>query len=642
MVKKAIRILLYSAGLAALLVLCVITGIHMERSRQEADRTRREHVSDIAVVNMDDGIMVGDLRINYASQLMGFPGDNFTVTGLNDARTGIENDSYAACIIIPETFSASVTSLEREPRKVVLDYQYNLRLDEESGLQAVNDVNAFITMLNSNVAYMYMDAIMAQFHQVQDDSSTILSNDNTELELLAGIDAAKLIAMAEPVEETIVDRDMEPLEFAAFTKLNSALMEGLFSDYENAVQEGKRDLAAIKDANAGAETVIDDFQTAYRTVIDDTVEGQAALLETGHENLAEAVGLYNEEIDRRLEETRAVVEEILNEQLSRDQKEANDRLDELYPEDISGNDPGKDGGEKLSENDPGQGDPGRNTGPQGDEKSISGNDPGDGKEDRITLTKPGEEQIAGIADRFLELFKMESESEEIDRVLQEYYVDALYEECREQMERMEEEEKKLSESMEKYETDLQDYDPMRYIERADLEAWLDDINDNAGELFDSVEQNNTDYLAYAEEVYAATAEQKSLLRDSLDEAEEQTAANVEECIQELKSSREAVNGVNVSLLEGFTDTLEYTRVGSRGNTSVYDHIINPVLPQINSRTASNTAENTEEAAAEEKTFAKTWIAVILGIGIALCLAEILLQLRQQHKKTAERSGEISL
>ena len=141
---------------------------------------------------------------------------------------------------------------------------------------------------------------------------------------------------------------------------------------------------------------------------------------------------------------------------------------------------------------------------------------------------------------------------------------------------------------------------------------------------------------------AKEVEQKSLLRDSLDEAEEQTAANVEECIQELKSSREAVNGVNVSLLEGFTDTLEYTRVGSRGNTSVYDHIINPVLPQINSRTASNTAENTEEAAAEEKTFAKTWIAVILGIGIALCLAEILLQLRQQHKKTAERSGEISL
>ena len=258
--KKTIRVLLYGAGLTALLVLCIITGMYMERKRKEDKEMRKEHVSDIAVVNMDDGIVVGESRINYASQLMDFPGDNFIVTGLNDARAGIENGTYAACIVIPETFSASVTSLEREPRKVVLNYQYNLRLDEESGLQAVNDVNAFITMLNSNTAYMYMDAIMAQYHRVQDDSSTILSNDNTELELLAGIDAARLIAMAEPVEEIIVERDIEPVELDAYRNLNSSLMEALYADYADAVQEGKNDFAVLKETNAEAETVIDDFQ----------------------------------------------------------------------------------------------------------------------------------------------------------------------------------------------------------------------------------------------------------------------------------------------------------------------------------------------------------------------------------------------
>ncbi|RKJ44845.1 hypothetical protein D7X98_10580 [bacterium 1XD8-76] len=589
-VKKTIRVLLYGAGLTTLLVLCVITGMYMERKRKEDKEMREEHVSDIAVVNMDDGIVVGESRINYASQLMDFPGDNFIVTGLNDARAGIENGTYAACIVIPETFSASVTSLEREPRKVVLNYQYNLRLDEESGLQAVNDVNAFITMLNSNTAYMYMDAIMAQYHRVQDDSSTILSNDNTELD--------------------------------AYRNLNSSLMEALYADYADAVQEGKNDFAVLKETNAEAETVIDDFQKAYRTVIDDTVAGQAALLETGHENLAEAVGHYNEEIDRKQEEAKEAVEEILNEQRLRDQREANERLEELYPEDVSGNNPKKERQGSISGNDPDGGD-------------VSGNDPGGEENDRIRLTKPDEEQIGRVTDLLLELFQAEAESEEIAQVLQEYYVDALYEECEEQMTRMEEEEKKLGENLEKYEKGLLEYDPMQYIERADMESRLDDINDNAGKLFDSVEQNNTDYLIYAEDVYSATAEQKNLLRDSLDEAGEQTAANVEECIGELKLSREAVNSENVSLLGGFAGTLEYTRVGSQGNTAAYDHIINPVLPQVNSRTASNTEENTADEDGRGGGSMQVWLLVVLGIGIVACLTEIFFSVRQQYKKSSD-------
>ena len=179
-VKKVMRIALCVVGLVALLVLSSIVGMYIERNHQEAQEMQKEHVSTIAVVNMDDGIAIGETRTNYASQLMSFPGDNFTVTGLTDAKSGIENGTYAAYVVIPETFSASVTSIENEPRKVTLGYQYNTKLDEESELQAVKDVNAFVNLLNSNIAYMYVDAILAEFHNVQDDSSIILSNDNKE------------------------------------------------------------------------------------------------------------------------------------------------------------------------------------------------------------------------------------------------------------------------------------------------------------------------------------------------------------------------------------------------------------------------------------------------------------------------------
>ncbi len=50
-----------------------------------------EHVTTIAVVNMDNSVIVGEKQINYASQLINFPIESFTVTGLTDAKMEIEN-----------------------------------------------------------------------------------------------------------------------------------------------------------------------------------------------------------------------------------------------------------------------------------------------------------------------------------------------------------------------------------------------------------------------------------------------------------------------------------------------------------------------------------------------------------------------
>ena len=89
--KKVVRIVLFGVGLVALLTLSGIVGVHIERNRQETMEMQKEQVSTIAVVNMDDGITIGETQINYDSQLMSFPSDNFTVTGLTDANSGIEN-----------------------------------------------------------------------------------------------------------------------------------------------------------------------------------------------------------------------------------------------------------------------------------------------------------------------------------------------------------------------------------------------------------------------------------------------------------------------------------------------------------------------------------------------------------------------
>lgn len=745
--KKVIRIALCVVGLVALLVLSSIVGMYIERNQQEAREMQKEHVSTVAVVNMDDGIAIGETRTNYASQLMSFPGDNFTVTGLTDAKSGIENGTYAAYVVIPETFSASVTSIENEPRKVTLGYQYNTKLDEESELQAVKDVSAFVNLLNSNIAYMYMDAILAEFHNVQDDSSIILSNDNKELELLANVNALQLIAVAEPVEEVFVENDIQPVELTTYTTRNTVLLESMLLSYAEATQKGKEDYASIQETNGEVDTATENFFLTYQAVVEDSASEQAKLLETGRNNLSDAVGSYNQDVNVKGKDVEQIVGEVVNEQVSWNQIEANRQLEEALQKADQDNDGALNNLQQEWENTyeniktEAEGNLQYQLGNTDDstekplEKIVvnaytkgfnealniinSEIDSWDGEDDitvediqniigkyenidfeqnvegveecqqqindlkiqlkeylnnihidwdnlnislptideiknenkeagnanqdidnteipQIFLTKIRDEQITDSTNRILDLFKMESASEQIDQVIQTYFVDALSEESKNQMSRLTDAEKQLSRSMDHYENSLVTYDPLQYIEKANLDTYLNDIEINTGEMVDSVEENNSDYMLYATEMYTNTTEHTTLLRSSLEEANKQTTANIENCVSGLLLSREEINDQNVSMLKGFTDSLRYTRVASQGNAEVYDFIVNPVISQIDGQTVTKMPIPT----LEKNNLVKTWMIIVLGIGIVICLTEVCISFRRQNRKSAGENDDL--
>lgn len=733
-VKKWLKIALCGAGALVLLILSGMIGIHIERNRQKALELQKEHISTIAVVNMDNGVRVGNEHINYASQLMSFPNDHFVVTGLTDAKAGIENGTYAAYIVIPETFSESVISIENNPKKVMLVYQYNNKLIAEAKIQAVNDINAFIILLNSNTAYMYLDAIMAEFHRIQDDSSTILANDKKELELLAGVNAAKLIAAAKPVEETSVNHEIQPVELTVYTTRNRALLDNLLFRYSEAFQKGKEDYAVIQKENNEVEMAADSFLLAYDAVIQDTAEEHARLLTEGRDKLAEAVSLCSQSDEVQEAALKSLVADIIRMQLDADTKSAESQLQEIIELIRNGDDETlkdlqqrwetayqdlrwkvdetlvqkseacRDNLEELVEEAYIQGyrdalgdlggqidsmkqdaDPeniavkalqeaisnNMVSGPFapkaeayiGNSKAVvreqlnsisvdwdqldvffsevsgrasSGNDEGDGESCAIFLTAINDEETIGSMVReTLDLFKMKSESEQIDDVIQTYFVDALSKESKRQMARLTDEKQQLSQTINNYEASLVGFDLLQYIENANLSACLNDIEANTGEMLTTVEQNNSDYMLYATEMYTHTTERISQARKSLDEAYSQTSENVTDCINDLISSREAINSQNVSLLEGFVNSLRYTRVESQGNAEVYDYIVNPVVSQISGLVIANKTE----PALKKGDSMKTWLILVLGIGILLCLAEVAIDFLQQYEKQAEKDGD---
>lgn len=679
--KKLWGIMLYGTGLAVLAAVSVFGGVRLERNRQEALKVQEEHVSAIAVVNMDDGVTVGDTQVNYAGQLLSFPNGHFTVTGLTDAKTGIENGKYAAYIVIPETFSASVTSVENDPAKVILSYRYNAKLGEEAKLQAVSDINAFMALFNSNIAYMYMDAIMAEFHRIQDDSAIILANDNMELELIADINASELIASAVPVEEVTVGSDVQPVELTAYYARNDAILSGMQSEYSAALQKGKEDYALIKGESAAVENAAEKFFGLYDTTAQEMAAAQAQSLAEGQNKLSEAVGDYNQNADSQEEEMRGIAAKIINLQLEADRKAAENQLQEIVNDlkgGTSGNDPGgsreetadqapvsieetaEESEEETTEEtaEESEGETTEETAEESEaetaeesEEETTEEEAGktlDGAagdagstEERYEIVLSATEDtkaVDSLVKEMLGLFKMESEAEEIDSVIRTYFVDALSEGNKRQMTRLSEEMETVKGSMESYERRLTEFDPMEYIGNANLNAYLNDIDVNAREMLQAVAENNSDYMLYASEMYTNTTEHTTQVKTALDEANTQTVKNVADCMNDLALSRAQVNSLNVDLLKGFTESLAYTKVGSRENVEVYDCIINPIVPRINGQAAPDT--DTDVTAIQREYSIKIWLVAILGAAILFCTAGIIAGLRRQYGSRTKEEEEL--
>lgn len=739
---RTIKGIFYGVGIAVLLGLSCVAGIYIEREHQKTLELQKEHVATIALVNMDNGVIVDEKQINYASQLINFPSENFTVTGLTDAKMGIENGTYAAYIIIPETFSASVTSIENDPRKTVLEYQYNPNLAETAQIQAMSDVNAFIATFNTNIAYMYVDAVLTEFHRIQDDSSTILANDNSELLRLENVNASMLIEAAEHVEETIVDNNIQSVELTPYTAQNDNLLDSMLMRYMEAAQQAQNDYAAIQETRSEVNTAADNFFSTYNSVIYDTNAEQSDILSEGKTSLLDAVGNYNQGVDEQREEVEKLISELIdeeeriaNEQLNDiltriggDRKALQEAMQKAVDEDLeeslsiyqekmkawlkeivsgsyktgydvgyeAGYEAGRNAGyevgfkdgfiaddendlsvstntvseqvlkenldkyidaynfeEKVNElgtikidwaevNGKLQADGGTEK-PEGTGSSDAGEAEGTGSgsssganmDYNISLS---EDSSDAAVDGIMDLFHLGYNPDEVNDVIQTCFVDRLQDVHQGQMARLDDAQKVLLQNMNDYEYQLENYDPMAYIRDADLGTYLDNIENNARGMLDVVEQNNYEYRTYAEDVYYATSEHTSQLIDSLNTANTHTTANIESCIDELKSSRLKLNSQNVDMLEGFAEALAYTRVGSQGNAEVYDYIINPVV----SRTTGEALPITDAVDTGKEISIRTLLIILLGIGIAACLAVILFTIRVRYKKPEKEKGNIYL
>ena len=237
-------------------------GMQNERARIQQEE-QAETVTDIAIVNLDKGIYEDNQTKYYSNELINLELDNLVSENLEAARQGINNGSYAAYILIPAEFSENAVSLNTIPEKSTLEFAVNPNLREDVSRLTMANIKNFEINLNTNMSYMYVQALLEEFHEAQDSAGTIMKNDDAEMARLMELDPAGLMTSPEPVEIAWADPEIEDADFDSLFEINMQISKDLQDNYDTFAEEGE---TAFEEIKAGENTVVDGMDTFMETV----------------------------------------------------------------------------------------------------------------------------------------------------------------------------------------------------------------------------------------------------------------------------------------------------------------------------------------------------------------------------------------
>lgn len=296
---------MFKSIMKVLIIVSFITIIYFggrySAKYQLEQENKKSTIATIAVVNADTGTMVDGEKKFYASELMAFPDTNFKSTGLEDAREGIVDGRYAAYILIPENFSASIESVNREPEKSQITYAVYDDLRQDVQNKVVNDIHNFILTLSTNISYIYVDAILEEMHSVQDDSEMIMQNDIADMEAIIGVETAELIAEVEYEPLEVTEIEIKYMDLTDDYETVNNTVEEICNTYIANMQKAEEEFAAIKERSVGLGNLLTEVSETFSSVDILVDEEDENVCEEGMTELLGIVQTYEDGRNKKLE-----------------------------------------------------------------------------------------------------------------------------------------------------------------------------------------------------------------------------------------------------------------------------------------------------------------------------------------------------
>mgnify|MGYP002768880303 FL=1 len=166
MKQKTSNIIIKTGLVILVIIASLLLGFLIGRQNQIKPETI-EYETKIAIVNNDQGVSEHGETIFYTREfLKPFTTNSvYEFTTINNAKSGLQNNTYSGYLIIPENFSKNIASLSTTKTKATLLYSLNNQQPSvlENSIIKINDV---INTLDQNVASNYVSNILNNVNNV--------------------------------------------------------------------------------------------------------------------------------------------------------------------------------------------------------------------------------------------------------------------------------------------------------------------------------------------------------------------------------------------------------------------------------------------------------------------------------------------
>ena len=278
---------------------------------------------DIAVVNLDDGVKLKGKKAYYAGKIITLPNEHFYMTGLDDARNGLKSGKYGAYIVIPATFSKAIESINNDPQKATIKYTVNADNNDASLASIVNDINSFASVVSENITFIYVSAILDEYHRAQDNTKVILKNDSIDLDNINSISPESLLGRYENVKENNIDFKPSDIDLDKYNVENENIVDSFSRELREAKEENERNFDNIKREGEEVRTGTDSFGRFFESltplrdnsgnsVYSHGLTNIERLLSGHNDRLNSSFNMFDEIFKRQNEQTKNVIQEEAN------------------------------------------------------------------------------------------------------------------------------------------------------------------------------------------------------------------------------------------------------------------------------------------------------------------------------------------
>ena len=591
---------------STLIIGCFLLGVKSVENRIQQEE-REQTVTGIAIVNLDQGVIQKNKKIFYSSELLDLNSDYLVVENLETARQGINNGTYAAYIVIPSQFSHNAISINQEPQKAVLEFAMNPNLREDISRLTMVNIKNFEIGLNTNMAYMYVQAILEEFHNAQDGAEIILANDDAEKVRIEEMNPDALLSALEYTPYDLEAPPIDKVDFDGILKDNIEISGELKKNYDQFVSDGKEKLNQIKEGETTVVQEMDDFADLLGDVHLDR-DGEESVYAEGLQELENYVKKYEEE----LADQRAVIESmvevapivsptptptpvsaetempmpsatptatptqipvVIKQMLMESLEDINNEIYQMNQQNKQEIDEikkiisGETGTESVEFAE--------------DSEEILIGEKLDNIEtmrflkiEDVYKEEIIEESLKQLVKAIDELPQFDSEGYE--NIVKQQVVQPIDEKIKTETARVQEEGSKCMESVQNYWLELSKVDMYQFYDQEKTDSLIINFTENVVELEKQIIDSQTEYQKYGNDVYLHASETMEDMQEQLGNAYDGTSENVQNEIDLLKEYRNNMNVLNSEILQDFSKKLPYTRVGNLEYVQAYDFIVKPI------------------------------------------------------------------